>query len=161
MMTCNDLHLFHLNRAFKSPPRRRMWVPARSTLGYETNQIELDGTFWKVKEIRHQEDPRGKRMKKEVPKPTKTATANHRKATMFEKVSSPAKDSFECDTVCPVGVQKRVSSSKLSRPEHGWFIPFVKYYEIWNTCIPFKYSRLWVLEEPWRQNPSISVCQRG
>jgi hypothetical protein len=71
-----------------------------------------------------------KRMKKEVPKPTKTATANHRKATMFEKVSSPAKDSFECDTVCPVGVQKRVSSSKLSRPEHGWFIPFVKYYEI-------------------------------
>lgn len=30
----------------------------------ETNQIELDGTFSKVKEIRHQEDPRGKKDEK-------------------------------------------------------------------------------------------------
>ena len=60
----------------------------------ETNQIEVDGTCPKGEEIRHQD----------------------------ELSEVPAKDSFEGDTVCPVGVQNRVSSSRLSRPEHG-FIP--------------------------------------
>ena len=71
--------------------------------------------------------------KNEVPRLTKTTTVKHRKrATISDNVWESVKPghSFECNTVCPVGVQNRVSSSKLSRPEHGsmggssMFIPF-------------------------------------
>lgn len=61
-MTCNDLHLFHLNRAFKSPPRRRMWVPARSTLGYEWNKP--DRTRWNLFQSQRNPTPRGSKRKK-------------------------------------------------------------------------------------------------
>lgn len=56
----SNLHMFHLNRAFKSPPRRRMWVPARSTLGPYWNEPDrtINGTVPKVEEIRNQEEKR-------------------------------------------------------------------------------------------------------